>query len=201
MSNDSTLIQPLLDQLRRGDSTAIVKLTELAYERLRRLAGKMLNQSFGTVGRGHDLDSVLNNTYLRLHDALAKMASSALTPPTPADFFRFAAFKVRQVLLDMADRDRRVSRGRIEQPSVEDSLWEPPPTWVDKGVRPEEAANWCEFLLRVDALPEVERDVFQMHFIMDMSQAEVAKELGMEPKQVSRTWLKAAGTIGKYLPT
>lgn len=200
MSSESVLIQPLLDQLRRGDATAVGKLTELTYERLRRLAGKMLNQSFGALGRNHDLDSVLNNTYLKLHDALTKMAAEAKTPPTPADFFRFAAFKVRLVLLDMVRRDKQVNKGRIDQPDSEKSVWDPPPGWEDKGPSPETQANWVEFLGRVDALPDAERDVFQMHFIMDMSQAEIAKETGMEAKQVSRAWLKAAGAIGKFLP-
>ncbi len=200
MSSESVLIQPLLDQLRRGDPSAVGKLTELAYDRLRRLAGKMLSQSFGAVGREHDLDSVLNNTYLRLHAALAKMATAAKTPPTPADFFRFAAFKIRQVLLDMADRDRRLCHGRIEPTATDDSIVDPLPGAVDRGRSPEEQAKWVEFLVRVDGLPEAERDVFQMHFIMDMTQAEIARETGLEPKQVSRAWLKAAAAIGKFLP-
>jgi RNA polymerase sigma factor (sigma-70 family) len=201
MSSESVLIQPLLDQLRRGDPSAIGKLTELTYDRLRRLAGKMLNQSFGPLGRQHDLDSVLNTTFLTLHTALTAMAAEAKTPPTPADFFRFAAFKVRQVLLDMVGKDRRrQAKQREFEWDSDQSGWVPPPWWADGGPPPETQANWGEFLERVDGLPEPERDVFQMHFIMDMTQAEIARETGLEPKQVSRAWLKAAAAVGKFLP-
>ena len=200
MSTESSVIQPLLDRLRSGDATAIARLTEHTYERLRRLAGKMLNQSFAAVGGGHDLDSVLNNTYLRLADALTKMAAQGKTPPTPADFFRFAAFKIRQVLLDMADRDRRLCRGRIALTDPDDSLCNPLPEAVGRERSPEDQAKWVEFLVRVHDLPDGEREVFEMHFFMGMTQAEIARETGMEPKQVSRLWLKAAGRIGKYLP-
>lgn len=201
MSPDPEDIQPLLDRLRGGDATAVALLAEVAYDRLRRLAGKMLSQSFAPVGRVHDLDSVLNTTYVRLHDALTKMAAEAKTPPTPADFFRFAAFKIRHVLFDMVNKDRRQ---RAVQKAFEwdreDSGWVPPAWWEDKGPSPDRQADWVEFLERVDRLPELDRDVFQMHVVMAMTQAQIAKELNLEPKQVSRAWLKAAAAVGKYLP-
>jgi RNA polymerase sigma factor (sigma-70 family) len=197
----SVLVQPLLDRLRSGDAAAVNDLTGLTYERLRRLAGKMLNESFPQVARDHSLNSVLNNALIRLGDALTKMAAAAKTPPTPVDYFRFAAFKIRQVLLDMAGADRRRAKLFTSYDWEDgDSVYEPT-AGSQAALVPELRARWKEFLERVDALPKLERDVLQLHVLMELSQAQIAKEMGMEPKQVSRAWLKAAKAVGRYLPT
>jgi DNA-directed RNA polymerase specialized sigma24 family protein len=197
----SALIQPLLDRLRAGDAAAVHDLTALTYDRLRRLAGKMLNESFPQVARDHSLNSVLNNAHIRLGNALSSMSAQAKTPPTPADYFRFAAFKIRQVLLDMAGADRRRAELFTSYEWEDgDSVYEP--TAAGQGALvPELRARWREFLERVDALPKLERDVLQMHVLMELTQAQIAREMGLEPKQVSRAWLKAAKAVGRYLPT
>lgn len=196
MSPEPNDVQHLLDKLRAGEASAVAALTQVTYDRLRRLAAKIVNESFPALRGVHDSDSVFNVVYLRLHTALTKMAAEAATPPTPADFFRFAAYKIRHALLDMvqADRQRRKKElgdsvlidedGTVEGP-------EPPP---------EKKAEWREFLTHVSALPEEERDVFQMHFFMDMTQAQIAQELGVTPKQVSRAWLKASKAVGPHVP-
>lgn len=197
----SVLIQPLLDRLRAGDAGAINSLVDLTYERLRRLAGKMLNESFPQVAREHSLNSVLNNAYDRLGMALKKMSAEAKTPPTPGDYFRFAAFKIRQVLLDMAGADRRRAKLFTSyQWEDGDSVYEPT-AGSQAALVPELRAKWKEFLERVDALPQLERDVLQMHVLMELTQAQIAQEMGLEPKQISRAWLKAAKAVGRYLPT
>src|SRR5215831_21356086 len=103
MHNDGSVeIQGLLDRLRQGDPQARRLLLERACERLRRLAARMLHGSFPEVARRHELDSIVHETWVRLLQALEKTE-----PPTVADFFRLAALKFRQVLLDMAQRERR----------------------------------------------------------------------------------------------
>src|SRR5215472_1527824 len=106
MSEDgSVVLQGLLDRLRQGDRAARRVLLERACERLRRLAGRMLYGSFPELARRHELDSVVHETWVRLMQALEKTE-----PPTVADFFRLAAHKFRQVLLDMAQGERRRAR-------------------------------------------------------------------------------------------
>src|SRR6516165_10641389 len=105
--DDSAELQGLLDRLRNGDREARRLLLERACERLRRLAGRMLHGSFPELARRHELDSVVHETWVRLLQALEKTE-----PPTVADFFRLAALKFRQVLLDMAQSERR--RGQRE---------------------------------------------------------------------------------------
>src|SRR5262245_43347047 len=114
MQADATVqLQALIDRMRQGDRQACRELLERAHGRLRKLAARMLAGSFPGLRASHALDSVVDEVWLRLARALEKVE-----PPTVADFFRLAAFKIRQVLLDLADRRRR--RGR-ETAAGEDS--------------------------------------------------------------------------------
>src|SRR5215468_10788678 len=106
--DDSALLQGLLDRLRQGDREARRLLLERACERLRRLAGRMLHGSFFEVARRHELDSVVHETWVRLLQAL-----ETTEPPTVTDFFRLAAHKFRQVLLDMAQSERRRAQREV----------------------------------------------------------------------------------------
>src|SRR5262245_34331628 len=103
MKQDATVeLQALVDRIGQGDPKARRELLERAYVRLRKLARRILVDSFPSLRDRHELDSVVDETWLRLAQALDKVQ-----PPTVADFFRLAAHKIRQVLLDMADRQRR----------------------------------------------------------------------------------------------
>src|SRR6516164_10950906 len=104
----SVELQGLLDRLRKGDREARRLLLERACDRLRRLAGRMLHGSFPELARRHEVDSVVHETWMRLLQALEKTE-----PPTVADFFRLAAHKFRQVLLDMAQSDQRRAQREV----------------------------------------------------------------------------------------
>src|SRR5262245_28174692 len=106
MANDDTLnLQQLIDRIQAGDRPARRELLNRACERLRRLAARMLNESFPALRNRHELDSVVHETWLRLVQTVEKA-----DPPTVADFFRLAAFKIRQVLLDMSERQQRLKK-------------------------------------------------------------------------------------------
>src|SRR5438128_1855972 len=103
MTPDGTVeMQAVIDRILAGDHKARRELLDRACDRLRRLAARMLSQSFPALRRQHELDSVVHETWLRLVQAVEKSE-----PPTVADFFRLAAFKMRHVLLDMADHQRK----------------------------------------------------------------------------------------------
>jgi DNA-directed RNA polymerase specialized sigma24 family protein len=106
-SDSSTILQALLNRMNKGDRAARAELLERACDRLRRLANALLGESFPALRQRHELDSVVHETWLRLVQALDQTE-----PPTVADFFRLAAHKIRQVLLDMAERQQH--RGRRE---------------------------------------------------------------------------------------
>jgi RNA polymerase sigma factor (sigma-70 family) len=190
---DSIEIQDLLDRLRRGDGEARRLLLERACERLRRLAGRMLHGSFPELARRHEVDSIVHETWLRLLQALDKTE-----PPTVADFFRLAAFKFRQVLLDMAQGERRRAQREVLGLSGGDSAG-PAPSGASSTHDPGRLAMWTEFHEKVATLGEQERAVFEMHYYLELPQAEIARVLELHPRKVSYLWIAATEKLGESL--
>jgi RNA polymerase sigma factor (sigma-70 family) len=196
MENDeSALLQGLLDRLRQGDPEARRLLLERACERLRQLAGRMLYGSFPELARRHEVDSVVHETWVRLLQALEKTE-----PPTVADFFRLAAHKFRQVLLDMARSERR--RGQREVLGLSGAGREGlAPSAAGTSYDPARLALWTEFHEKVATLTEQERAVFEMHYYLELPQAEIARVLELHPRKVSYLWIAATEKLGEGLDT
>src|SRR5262249_21192721 len=191
--DDSVLLQVLLDRLRQGDREARGLLLERACERLRGLAGRMLHGSFPELARRHELDSVVHETWVRLLQALEKTE-----PPTVADFFRLAAHKFRQVLLDLAQRERRRRQCEVLGLSGADGGG-PAPSVASTTHDPARLALWTEFHEKVATLSEQERAVFEMHYYLDLPQAEIARVLELHPRKVSYLWIAATEKLGEGL--
>ena len=191
--DSSALLQGLLDRLRRGDREARRLLLERACERLRRLAGRILHGSFPEMARRHELDSVVHETWVRLLQAIEKTE-----PATVADFFRLAAHKFRQVLLDMAQAERRRGQREVLGLSGADSE-RPSPSAASTTCDPARLALWTEFHERVATLSEQERAVFEMHYYLELPQAEIARVLGLHPRKVSYLWIAATEKLGEGL--
>ena len=183
----SVELQGLLDRLRQGDREARQLLLERACERLRRLAGKMLHGSFPELARRHEVDSVVHETWVRLLQALDKAE-----PPTVADFFGLAAHKFRQVLLDMAQGERR----RAQREVLGLSGTEPATTSTHDPTR---LALWTAFHEKVATLGDQERAVFEMHYYLELPQAEIAQVLELHPRKVSYLWIAATEKLGEEL--
>jgi RNA polymerase sigma factor (sigma-70 family) len=185
-------LQQLLDRLRSGDQAAKREFLEQVCGRLRRLAARILSGSFPVLATRHDVDSIVHETWLRLIQALDKS-----DPPTGADFFRLAAHKIRQVLLDLVERQRKIDR-RETLLATGDSLasrCEPGSQSLD-GAR---LALWTEFHQKVDRLPEAQRTVFELHYYLGLPQAEIAKTLGLHPRKVSYLWVAATEQLAEEL--
>ena len=189
----SVELQGLLDRLRRGDREARRLLLERACERLRRLAGRMLHGSFPELARRHELDSVVHETWLRLLQALERTE-----PPTVVDFFRLAAHKFRQVLLDMAQSERRRAQREVLGLSGVDSQV-PARSAASTTCDPARLALWTEFHEKVATLSEQERAVFEMHYYLELPQAEIAQVLELHPRKVSYLWIAATEKLGEGL--
>jgi RNA polymerase sigma factor (sigma-70 family) len=188
----SVELQDLLDRLRQGDRVARRQLLERACERLRRLAGRMLHGSFPELARRHEVDSVVNETWVRLLQALEKTE-----PPSVADFFRLAAHKFRQVLLDMAQSERR--RAQREVLGLSGTGSDGPAPSAPSSSDPARLALWTEFHEKVAILSEQERAVFEMHYYLDLPQVEIAKVLELHPRKVSYLWIAATEKLGELL--
>lgn len=183
----SVELQALIDRLREGDRDAGRFLLERAHGRLRKLARRILTDSFPYLQYRHELDSVVHDCWLRLSQALEKA-----NPPTVADFFRLAAHKIRQVLLDMVDRERR----RAREANAGGSFLADQP---DETYDPARLAAWTELHRQVAALPEPERSVFELHYYLGVSQAEIAQILGLHPRKVSHLWVAATDRLSGHL--
>src|SRR5262249_47056813 len=158
------------------------------YERLRRLAHRMLRR-FPRVRSFEDTDDVLHDSLPRLTRAL-----EAVSPASVAAFFRLASRQMHWELLDLVQRyygpagpggkqvpaaeaDRSDSTPREEVPTSSDS--------------PPALACWTEFHQAVEALPEKQREVFELLWYQEMTQAEAAAILGVAESTVRRHWLAA----------
>ena len=194
MSDAPTVqLQRLLDRLRAGDAAAKREFLDQVCQRLRRLAGKILSGSFPALQRRHDVDSVVHETWLRLVQALEKVE-----PPTVDDFFRLAAHKIRQVLLDMTSKQRRVDQRETllgQTGSLNGSRGEPGNQTYDG----ERLALWTEFHNKVAGLSDDERTVFELHYYLGLPQAEIAKTLNVHPRKISYLWIAATESLADQM--
>src|SRR5262245_60835910 len=134
-------LQTLIDRLQRGEADARRELIGRAYERLRRLAGAMFFRSFPALRGRHEVERVVHDACIRLAQALESVPT-----PTVADFFRLAARKTHQVLLDMVERHRRLD---LREQHAGGRLSGLPPEPSDHSHDPARLALWSEFHGRV----------------------------------------------------
>lgn len=197
ISNQTVAIQDRLDRLRAGDELARRELIECACQRLERLTRKMLH-GWQRVHRWEETSDVMQNAMLRLYRALA-----SAQPASVADFFRLAALNIRRELFDLAKHyygpcgagARHATIGLRAQGSEEPAAWEPAESDSD----PARAAAWAEFHAQVETLPDEEREVFDLLWYQELSQAEAAGVLGVSERTVKRRWAAARLSLHKLL--
>jgi RNA polymerase sigma factor (sigma-70 family) len=194
MSGDTSVeLQNLIDRLGRGDDAARGELLARAYYRLQRIAAAMFHRDFPGLRDRHDLESVVDETWARLLRAL-----ETTRPPTVEDFLRLVAHKVRQVLLDMAGRQKRDDvrqRDGLLHAAEAPARVEP----CDTTFEPGRLALLTEFHRQVENLPHDERTVFDLHYYTDLPQAEIARVLGLHPRKVSYLWVAATERLAQWL--
>jgi RNA polymerase sigma factor (sigma-70 family) len=193
--NTSDDLRDLIDRLRGGDIEARRELLQRAYNRLLRIAAAVFHKDFSTLRDRHDLESVVSEVWMRLVGAL-----EATQPQTVEGFFGLVFHKVRQVLLDMADRQRRDDARRWARPvDADDSGAAAAVDCADTTHDPERLAALTELHDQIEKLPPDERAVFDLHYYGDFSQVEISQMLDLTRKQVSRLWLAATGRLAKWL--
>lgn len=179
-----------------GDGDARNQLLAALYDRLRRLT-RVLLRTFPTVQRRRDEDSVANDLALKLIAAL----DAGLPAETTADLFRFAGVRLRQLLIDEANKLARRGTPVGGVGVAGDSSGGGGPDPATASLDPAVLAEWTEFHRRIERLAPDRKAVFDLLFFYQMPQTEVATVLGLPPKQVSRHWLAACDELGPHLPT
>jgi RNA polymerase sigma factor (sigma-70 family) len=191
MAADTTLhIQQGLDRLQAGDEAARKELLNIACERLQRLTRKML-RSDGRLKRWEETDDVFHNAMLRLCRAL-----QTVTVSSPREFFRLAALQVRRELIDLARHyygphglgAKHQTQGIPKNP---DGTSQGPRDPADSSNDPSRLAAWSEFHEQIAALPDEDREVFDLIWYQGLSQAEAAKILQVSTRTIERRWQAA----------
>jgi RNA polymerase sigma factor (sigma-70 family) len=188
-ANQSAVIEGLLHRLQAGDDKARAELLNCACERLTHLTRKML-KGFGRVKRWEETDDVLQNALLRLYQSLA-----AVQPAGAVDFYRLAALNIRRELLDLAKHYygprglganyASVDRGPDQSQAVP-ALDQPAPD-DDPG----HLAAWTAFHAQVEQLPAEDKEVFDLLWYQELSQAEAAALLNVSERTIKRRWASA----------
>ncbi|MBX7103829.1 MAG: hypothetical protein K1X57_07095 [Gemmataceae bacterium] len=190
----------IFEGIRKGERAARDDLFHRLYDRIQRLTAVMM-RSFPVVRQRREVASVSNDLVLKL---MTMLESPNLQITTEGDFLRLTAHKLRHLLIDEAEKQRKRSQRMITGlggPAGNSSAGGLPEPADTDSCSPADMEEWARFHAQVAALLEDELMIFEMHFFMDIPQAEIARALGWPPKQVSRKYLAAGLKLADYLPT
>jgi RNA polymerase sigma-70 factor (ECF subfamily) len=190
VGNSTLQIQGWLDRLRDGDEAARKELLNCACARLTRLTRKMF-KNYQRVKRWEQTDDVFQNATVRLYRALGEVR-----PASVQDFFRLAALNIRRELLDLAKhyygpQGYGANYASLGQGQEAGSSPQAPLEQPDATDDPSQLAAWAEFHSQVEQLPEEEREIFDLLWYQELSQAEAAALLQVSERTVKRRWQSA----------
>src|SRR6266542_1015137 len=185
----TALLQRWLERLHQGDETqsreANERLLAHAGARLEELTRRMLRR-YPRLHRWEQTGDVLQNALLRLHRALADVR-----PRSVREFFGLAATQIRRELLDLS----RHHFGPLGQARHHHTDPETGPSAaaneLDPNGEPATLLQWGEFHEKVNALPEAEREVFDLLWYEGLTQKEAAEVLGVTERTIKNRWRSA----------
>jgi RNA polymerase sigma-70 factor (ECF subfamily) len=190
------LIQLNLERLRQGDAAARDELVAVAYGRLRRRSEQML-RDFPRVGRWADAEDVCQEAAVRLCRAIEQER-----PESVHNFLKLLTLQIRRELLDLARKFHgpqglgrqhqsaaALPAGSSDGPGLEPS--------DEAANRPDQLALWTAFHEQVAALPEQEREVFELLWYHELTQVEAAELLGISESTLKRRYLRARRRLSR----
>jgi RNA polymerase sigma-70 factor (ECF subfamily) len=194
MDSDSRPIQDLLDRVRRGDAVAVERLLAQQREPVRRMISLRLDPAIAArVDASDVVQEVLLEASRRLNDYLR-------APAMP--FHLWLRHLARDHLIDAHRRHRQAQRRGVdrEQPLNRAALASRSSLQLaaqlcDQERTPASAAIQQELERRLqaalDELNEDDREVILMRHYEDLSNQEVAAELGLSEAAASMRYLRA----------
>src|SRR5213596_84703 len=167
-------VTQLLQQWSQGDDAAVVELTPLVYEELRRLA----HHHMGGQRPDHTLQTtaLVNEAYLRLADQTNPRWQNR------AHFFAVAAQAMRQILVSYARSDRAQKRGggALKVELDEAAIVSPEQS--------KEIVDLHEALERLVSLDSRKGQVVELKYFGGLNYDEIAEALKVSPVTVRRDW-------------
>jgi RNA polymerase sigma-70 factor (ECF subfamily) len=187
LSSQTLQLQAHLDRMRAGDLAARDELFRQVCGRLERLTRKML-KGFPGVKRWTQTDDVLQSALIRLLRALQEVR-----PASMREFFALTTEQIRRELLDLARHYYGPEGEGAHHASQagDNSAARPAYDKPDDSRDPSVLAALGEFHQQVSRLPPDEREVVNLLFYQELTQAEAAEVLGVTVRTVQRRWQSA----------
>jgi RNA polymerase sigma factor (TIGR02999 family) len=173
----------LLDDWKRGDPSALEKLTPLIYDELRRIAHRYARRE----RNGHTLQTtaLINEAYLRL------AGGESPDWQNRQHFFAVTAQVMRHVLIDHARRRRALKHGAdAQQVSLSEAV-----TMTNE--RAAELIALDEALEELAVFDLRKSQVVQLRYFGGLSLEETAEALGVSLMTVRRDWRAAKAWLYK----
>jgi RNA polymerase sigma-70 factor (ECF subfamily) len=199
---DPTLIAQWLQRAAAGDADSWGRLLGHYHDRLRRLVMLRLDPR---VRQRVDASDVLQEAYL---EALAKLGDYVRHPDVPVFLWlrglacnRLQKAHRRHLVADCRAAGREVSLDdRLGPPASSVALAE---QLVGPDSRPSEAARRDELRQRVQALLEaldpMDREVLSLRHFEQLTTAEVAQVLGIQPRAAAKRYVRALARLRDLL--
>jgi RNA polymerase sigma-70 factor (ECF subfamily) len=174
ISEETVLLKRGIEQLNEGDTSVRGELLNIACQRLMRLTSRLRREFDGLSASDRSTKDVFENASLRLYQALHDTPIKDVR-----HFYRLAAIQIRRELVDLCRHCQDFEQGSLEG--------------SDGGERisVEELRHWAQFHDCVDALPESQREVFELIWYHEMNRDEAAELLGVSIREVRRLWRSA----------
>lgn len=169
----------LLDLVRLGDERARNELLAHVGERLRLLTGRML-RSFPGVAKWEETDDVLQNAIIRLCRSL-----EAAHPESARHFYNLAALQIRRELIDLARHYNGARESHIQEHYEHTGMRNV------SSAEPASLEEWTAFHKAVAALPNIERELFDLIWYEGLSQEQAASVLAVSVRTAKRRWQSA----------
>ena len=180
---DSKTLHQLIGRIKEGDDAAFAPLLNHTAQRFESLARHML-RGYPALKRWVETDDVLQNA-LRLMRALQDARLDSVR-----HFMSLAALQIRRELIDLARRyygpaGLAANHDSHANADPDDRVI---PDIADLSHEPSTLAQWSELHEQIGTLPDQQREVIDLIFYDGLSQAEVAKLLGVSVRTVQRRW-------------
>ncbi len=183
----TSVINESLVRFAKGDESALPLLIDTAYNRLLILARGHLNR-FPKLRTEEETATVLNQAYTRIENALKEVR-----PTNVRDFFGLASRHIRWLLLELA---RHGKRGNEPRPEVHGGLGAQDSQGQGHDpIAKEKGADLFEYrediISALDQLDEKYREVVELIFFHNLTQAEAAEIIGVHEDTVKKRWAEA----------
>jgi RNA polymerase sigma factor (TIGR02999 family) len=179
-------ITELLHAWKSGDKEALDRLMPLVDPELKRIAHNYM--------RKERPGSVLQTTAL-IHEALIRLIKEKVRLEDRNQFYGFAAKRMRQVLIDYANKQQAAKRGnrpqQVELAEVEELSEE----------KSKELVRLDEALAELANEDERQVAIIEYRFFIGLSIEETATVMGLSPRTVVREWQAAQAWLKLYMTT